>query len=526
MKGARSINIAILAMGGEGGGVLADWLVRVGETSGYLAQTTSVPGVSQRTGATIYYLELFPKVAMRGRTPVLGLTPMPGDIDLVVASELMEAGRAIQRGLVTPDRTHLVASTHRVYSMTERTALGDGRVDAEAILKACSTAARKLTRFDMAKLAEANRSVISAALFGAIAGSHALPFRREAYEAAIRSDGVGVSASLATFAAAYAAAAQPTAADADEVAAPAPAPVPAPPPDVALPPGLGGEAATVVRMGVGRTVDYQDDAYAREYVERLRPFIELTAPMGAEGQQLLSEVARQLALGMSYEDTVRVAELKIRNTRFDRVRAEVGADSGQVVDIVEFMHPRIEEIADTMPAAIGRWMLRNRLARAVLTRLTARGRKVHTTSLHGFLLLYCVASLKRFRRGSLRHDREMRFLAEWLETVRGAAAIDPALALGFARLRNMVKGYGDTCARGRANYQAICALMSDQLHDPSAPARLKALLAAAEKDETGVALHAEMDRLRSEIAGAGLKAGQASSLDGNTSDRIARLDLA
>ncbi|MCW5704971.1 MAG: hypothetical protein KIT82_20615, partial [Bradyrhizobium sp.] len=61
MTDAKSINIAILAMGGEGGGVLADWLVRVGENGGYLAQTTSVPGVSQRTGATIYYLELFPR---------------------------------------------------------------------------------------------------------------------------------------------------------------------------------------------------------------------------------------------------------------------------------------------------------------------------------------------------------------------------------------------------------------------------------------------------------------------------------
>jgi indolepyruvate ferredoxin oxidoreductase, beta subunit len=50
----RSIRIAILAMGGEGGGVLADWIVDMGEENGYLAQMTSVPGVAQRTGATIY----------------------------------------------------------------------------------------------------------------------------------------------------------------------------------------------------------------------------------------------------------------------------------------------------------------------------------------------------------------------------------------------------------------------------------------------------------------------------------------
>ena len=59
---ARAITIAILAMGGEGGGVLADWIVDLAEQAGYLAQLTSVPGVAQRTGATIYYLEIFPEI--------------------------------------------------------------------------------------------------------------------------------------------------------------------------------------------------------------------------------------------------------------------------------------------------------------------------------------------------------------------------------------------------------------------------------------------------------------------------------
>ena len=63
---ARSINIAILAMGGEGGGVLADWIVDLAENSGYLAQTTSVPGMAQRTGSTIT-LNFFPK---RPRVPL------------------------------------------------------------------------------------------------------------------------------------------------------------------------------------------------------------------------------------------------------------------------------------------------------------------------------------------------------------------------------------------------------------------------------------------------------------------------
>jgi indolepyruvate ferredoxin oxidoreductase, beta subunit len=495
MSTAKPINIAILAMGGEGGGVLADWLVQVGDRGGYLAQTTSVPGVAQRTGATIYYLELFPRSALkeRGSLPVLGLMPMPGDIDLVVASELMEAGRAIQRGLVTPDRTHFVASTHRVYSMTEKTALGDGRVDAEAIVEGCKTAALKFTGFDMARLAEANKSVISAALFGAIAGSQSLPFAREAYEAAIRSDGVGVGASLAAFSAAYAAAegrVGPDTASSERRDRTARSEL-----DLALPDIRSGEARTLVVAGVERAADYQDNRYAREYVERLRPFIDLTECMGDVGQELLSEVARQLALGMTYEDTVRVAELKIRAARFDRVRMEVGADPGQIIEIVEFMHPRVEEIADSMPAAVGRWVLRSKPVKALLARLTSRGRMVRTTSLHGFLLLYLVASLKPFRRGSLRYDREMHFLTQWLEIVRRAADIDVALAIGLAHLRNLVKGYGDTYERGRFKYQTICSFVSEDLRNPSSAAQLRTLITAAEKDENGAALRAEIDRL-------------------------------
>src|SRR5690625_3695509 len=140
----KPIKIAILAMGGEGGGVLANWIVALGEHNGYIAQTTSVPGVAQRTGATIYYVELFPKAQVpEGKQPVLALMPMPGDVDVVLASELMEAGRAVQRGLVTPDRTTLITSTHRVYSIAEKSAMGDGRVDSEALITHTRAAAKR-----------------------------------------------------------------------------------------------------------------------------------------------------------------------------------------------------------------------------------------------------------------------------------------------------------------------------------------------------------------------------------------------
>src|SRR4029079_6704319 len=111
----RPITILIAALGGEGGGVMADWLMEAATESDLPAQATSIPGVAQRTGATTYYLELFPaqKKTRGGREPVLSLTPSPGNVDIMVASELVEAGRAMQNGFVSPERTTLGASRTR-----------------------------------------------------------------------------------------------------------------------------------------------------------------------------------------------------------------------------------------------------------------------------------------------------------------------------------------------------------------------------------------------------------------------------
>jgi indolepyruvate ferredoxin oxidoreductase, beta subunit len=489
----RPITIAILAMGGEGGGVLADWLVDVAEHGAHLAQVTSVPGVAQRTGATVYYLELFAEQAAQaaGREPVLSLMPVPGDIDLVVASELMEAGRAIERGLVTPERTTLIASTHRVYAMTEKIALEDGRVDAGRLTEACRLAAQRFIAADMAALADASGSVISAVLLGAIAGAEVLPFGRPAFEAAVRRSGVGVKQSLAAFAAGYEAAR----ADGTTPAGLA-APASLPGPLAAEIESFPAPARDFVRAGVERLIDYQDVAYARSYLDRLAPVADAERRHGEGSGRLLAETARELALAMAYEDTVRVAELKIRPDRFARVRAEVRATEGQIVEIAEFLHPRVEEIAETLPAVLGRWLLRSGWPRRLLERLTRAGKVVKTTSVGGFLLLYCVASLKRFRRGSLRFAEEARSIDQWLAAIVRLAPDTYPLAAEVAEARTLLKGYGDTRARGQARFARLMALVPALAAQPDGAATFARLRKAALADEEGAALERALAELQ------------------------------
>ena len=492
----KPLSIAVLAMGGQGGGVLVDWIVALAESQNWIAQSTSVPGVAQRTGATIYYVELYPKAQAErdGGTPVLALMPLPGDVDVVLASELMEGGRAVLRGLVTPDRTTLIASTHRVYSIAEKTAMGDGRADSDQLVGHAKAAAKRFVRFDMAQAAEAAGSVISAVMFGALAGTGVLPFSRAQFEATIERGGVGVKPSLKAFAAAHARAGT----DADE------APTVAEPARAALPPRDAGvralldriaaqfpaSASAVLLEGVRRLIDYQDPAYAALYLDRMAR----VAQLPADGEPLLlQETARHLALWMSYEDTIRVAELKTRGTRFDRVRDEVRAGGEQLLVINEFMHPRLQEICEALPPGIGRWLEGSGWPRRLVERFTQKGRVVATSSLRGFLLLYAVAGMKRWRRGTQRFEAETQRIEQWLMQIAQAAAANPKLAVEVARCQRLVKGYSDTHARGLQNFEALMAAVQ-RAGAALAPATLRELRDAALADEHGDKLRATLAR--------------------------------
>ncbi len=479
------ITIAILALGGQGGGVLADWIISLGEAGGWVVQGTSVPGVAQRTGSTIYYLELHPP----GPTPVLGLMPAPGDVDVVIASELMEAGRAMVRGFVTKDRTTLISSTHRIYAISEKSALGDGMKDGSVILDAAKSRAAHFVGLDMEAAAARTGSVISSVMFGALAGSGALPFDRSAFEAAIHAGGKAVKSNLAGFEAGH------SAAKAGGRVAPAETPRPPAPSTPAgqrLAARIEAEfpraAEELVTEGVRRLMDYQDLAYAERYLDRLKP---LTA-LDSAGGKLVAEAARHLALWMSYEDVIRVADLKTRATRFARVKDEIGLGESQLMGVTEFMHPRFEEVCELAPSALGTRLLGGKLARRVLAPLFAKGRHVRTTSLRWFLVLYAFASLRPLRRLTWRYEREQARIEAWLNDVTAAAHHSQDLALELVACQELVKGYGDTHARGLKNFAAIMEALSRG----GDAADVRRWRAAALADEDGVALDRQLKELR------------------------------
>jgi len=496
----KPLAIAVLAMGGQGGGVLVDWIVALCESQRWVAQSTSVPGVAQRTGATIYYIEALPLPAdaPEGLRPVLSLMAVPGEVDIVIGAEFMEAGRAIQRGLVTPDRTMLIASTHRAYAVVEKQTPGDGIGDSVTVVAAAEAASKRLVAFDMAAAAEQSGAAISAVMFGALAGAGALPFARDAYEATIREAGVGVEASLRGFALGYERAQAPMALPVAAPAKVAPAAVPGrayAALHARAKAGFPAETHEMLSAGLQRVVDFQDFAYGEEYLALLGDILRLDN--AAKGFALTTAAAKYLAVAMAYDDVYRVADLKTRASRFARVRDEIGVPEDQLVQTTEFMHPRMEEVAGSLPAALGRFIESRPALFRALDRIVNRGRRVRTTTLRWFLPLYLMAGMKRFRRGTLRHANEVAHRAAWLARVKDAAPCDYELAVELVNTRRLVKGYSDTHARGLSKFDRVMGAAQKLEGRPDAADWVRRLREAALKDEDGVALQGALKTVES-----------------------------
>ncbi len=552
-EGRRPLSVAILALGGEGGGVLADWIVSTAESAGFHAQTTSVAGVAQRTGATVYYLEMLPPAEDAAederprvrQDPVMSIFPTPGEVDVVIASELMESGRAVQRGFSTADRTTLITSTNRVYSIDEKIALADGRVDDAQLLEGARRASKRLVADDFMSLAEDAGSVISSSLLGALAGSEALPFDREAYETAIRDSGRGVEASLAAFAAGYDAARRQAAEEDRQDAAPGAEPIelsvvpggtaatldsttPNPPggstpgstrsrvgeehktrqererneiagtdPGSLVGPALRDLADQVRDLpaasrsmtlhGVVRTAVFQDHAYAARYLARVKRFADLDADRDGEAE-LTREAARHVALWMAYQDTIQVAQQKIRRGRMQRIRDEAKVRDSQLMEVREFLHPQIDEIVDTLPTWLGHPLSRSKAFRRLVHATTSKGMVLNTSSVYGHTLLSVLARARPLRPRSVRFVREQEEIERWMARALAVAPADQELAIEIVKCQHVLKGYGSTYEHGSESFATLMRAADSLAGTEGAGARLAELHEAALADEDGAAL--------------------------------------
>lgn len=492
------LKLAILAVGGQGGGVLSNWIIQLAEQNGYYAQLTSVPGVAQRTGATIYYIEMMPDT---GREPVLALMPSPGDVDVVIAAELMEAGRAVTRGLVSVDRTTVIASTHRMFAVSEKVVPGDGIAQASPVLKGVENSAKEMFSCDLAAIAEESGSHISASLFGALAGSETLPFKRDQYEQTIRSSGRGVEASLAAFSTAYSKI-QSNSDDGAEADG-----LPAEPQHVAAPQSKEWDELTakvgqfpepVQKMalaGLAKVVDYQDFAYGEEYLTHLGRV--LGHDHKDQNYALTSAAAKHVANAMTYDDIIRVADLKTRSDRFRRVQDHAGTSEEEVLQITEYFHPGASEVCSLLPRRLGEGVRNNGTLFGLLGKIANRGWRVRSDTIFWFGVLYMAAGLKRFRRKLLRHGTEAKHLSALMDKALTQAPTDYDLAVEVFNCQRLIKGYSDTHARGLSKFGRVITGIDLVAGRPDAIEWARRLQKLALAGESGAELDGALQTIRS-----------------------------
>jgi indolepyruvate ferredoxin oxidoreductase beta subunit len=461
----RVISVLIPAVGGQGGGVLSEWIVEAALCDGYPAQATSIPGVAQRTGSTTYLIEVFNRRRdeLDGAEPVFSLFAVPGALDVLLAPELLEVGRAIEAGFASPSRTTIITSTHRLFSIHEKITTGGSMYPREVLEEATRRFSRRSIGFDALALARANATEPNAVLLGALAASGELPISPEAFRRAIEAKGVQVPVNLKGFDLGYALVQK----RADAVPAKDSTPSRGRP-------EFAGECARypeplrfLIADALHRLVDYQDRAYASRYQARLQPFVD--ADQAPYTLSLL--VARHLAVWMTYEDAIRVADLKTRAARFHRIRSRTGASRGQVV-VTDFLKPDLDELYGILPYQLVRPFAEWAERRWPHGRPTV-GQHVKSTTISGFLRLWILSRLRRWRPLSYRAHREHAVMEAWLNAVSRCAQLDYRLGCEVARAAALVKGYGEVRRRLTAAVRALLSAVSSAATlDPAAAREL------------------------------------------------------
>jgi indolepyruvate ferredoxin oxidoreductase beta subunit len=427
----RPICLLLGALGGQGGGVLIDWLVTAAKRSGYPAQATSTPGVAQRTGATTYYFELFPEKNPISN-PIFTFFPASDDLDLMIAMEPTEAGRAIERGFVT-DCTTVITAIERVYSTSEKVSAGDGRIDIIPVLEAIEKASKKLIQLDIAQLSTGTAARGNAITFGAIIGSGVLPLTSEDCRAAISTKGVAVTSNLVGFEIGFKAITEGNQSKPNSkqlLYETAPSEFAAQIEEFPKP------AREIISHGIAKLIDYQNIAYAKLYLKRLHTI--LTADK-KEQKKLTAEVARHLARWMSFEDVIRVAQLKTRRQRLPRIRDELKADAQTPLRLIDYFKPGREEFLGIIPKGFS-WLVPP----------IKQGIALHipTGTAFGFAMLKFLSILKPFRSKSIQYIEEQKAIEQWLKAVIKVASLDNHLACQTAKLAILARGYGNVRRTG------------------------------------------------------------------------------
>jgi hypothetical protein len=250
-----------------------------------------------------------------------------------------------------------------------------------------------------------------------------------------------------------------------------------------LPEGLPDAVVPVVSDGIHLLIDYQGPSYAQLYVDRLRRFVGRT---GVD-DVMFGDIARLMAIRMSYDDPIRIAQVKL------------GEPDAAPDDVRQF---RIDELVGALPTAVADPIL------GVLDYLGWVHKPVSirfsTASRWGIRRLKIEASLRRWRLFSVRYGDERAWVERWLHMIDRALVKQPAAAAEIVQTATMVQGYGDPYRLGLADWHLIIDSLAKPTFDgalalPDLAGAVAEARAAARPDSQQVALKRKIDAIRARL---------------------------
>ena len=262
-----------------------------------------------------------------------------------------------------------------------------------------------------------------------------------------------------------------------------------------LPDGLPEAVVPIASDGIHLLIEYQGTAYAKLYVDRLRRFI---LKSGVD-EAMLGEIARLMAMRMSYEDPIRIAQQKL-------IELETEPDTLRADDVRKF---RLDELIDVLPAVV---------AEPILDTLDWLGWMHKRVSIHfnnksrlGIRRLKIEASLRRWRRYSIRYAKERAWVERWLHMIDRALTKQPGAAREIVQTATMVQGYGDTYRYGLADWHAIIDALAKPVFDgvlslPDLASAIAEARAAALPDPRQAALKRKIAEIRAKALGGSAEA--------------------
>jgi hypothetical protein len=219
---------------------------------------------------------------------------------------------------------------------------------------------------------------------------------------------------------------------------------------------LSDAVKPVVVECVHQLVDYQGTGYAHLYLDRLKRFVGRRNVDDA----LLTAIARLMAMRMSYDDPIRMAQRKL-------AEVEIRQNRPQDTFADDVRKLRLDEMVASLPGMV---------ADPVLAILEWKGwlhmpvtRRFSTESRWSIRRLRIEASLRRWRLHSVRYAQERVWVERWLHMIDRSLTKRPEAVFAIVETATMVQGYGHPYRQGLADWHLII----DGLAKPSFDGTLK-----------------------------------------------------